>query len=244
VTLTVTDNAGATGALSSPVTLTSAVALASDDFGRVVANGWGTADLGGAWTRSTSSASTSVANGVGVATLSPPRFGTASATSYLNSVSSNDTDIAVAFSVNRLSTQAVNVSVIGRRVAGSGDYRAKVSLVSNGTVRIALVRTNSVGNEVATGSTVTVAGLSYTAGDTLLLRMQATGTSPVTLKARVWKANTAEPTTWAVTSTSTASGLNQPGSVGVSTNTSNSGNNSATVVTFDQVRVYRASTLG
>jgi PKD repeat protein len=244
VTLTVTDNAGATGALSSPVTLTSAIALASDDFGRVVANGWGTADLGGAWTRSTSSASTSVANGVGVATLSPPRFGTASATSYLNSVSSNDTDIAVAFSVNRLSTQAVNVSVIGRRVAGSGDYRAKVSLVSNGTVRIAFVRTNSVGNEVAAGSTVTVAGLSYTAGDTLLLRMQATGTSPVTLKARVWKANTAEPTTWAVTSTSTASGLNQAGSVGVSTNASNSGNNSATVVTFDQVRVYRASTLG
>ncbi|MCW2527025.1 MAG: hypothetical protein JWM76_1885 [Pseudonocardiales bacterium] len=244
VTLTVTDNAGATAVVAGSVTLASAVALAGDDFGRVVNNGWGTADLGGAWTNSTSSASTSVANGVGVATLSPSRFSSATATSYLSSVSSSDTDVMVAFSVNRLSNTAVNVSVIGRRVANNGDYRAKVSLVSNGSVRITLVRSNSSGNEVATGSTVTVPGLNYSAGQTLVLRMQATGTSPVTLKARVWKANTVEPTTWAVTSTSTANGLNQGGGIGVSTNVSNSGNNAATVVTFDQLRVYRASTLG
>lgn len=52
VTLTVTDNSGATATVTKPVTVTSPAptSLAADAFGRTISNAWGTADNGGAWT--------------------------------------------------------------------------------------------------------------------------------------------------------------------------------------------------
>ena len=48
VTLTVTDDRGATGTATRPITVIAPpVVLASDAFDRTVANGWGTADVGG-----------------------------------------------------------------------------------------------------------------------------------------------------------------------------------------------------
>ena len=51
VTLTVTDNRGATASTSKTVTVTGPPGglYASDMFSRTVTNGWGTAELGGAW---------------------------------------------------------------------------------------------------------------------------------------------------------------------------------------------------
>src|SRR3712207_8835284 len=52
VTLTVTDDDGATATTSSDVTVTAPPAgvLAQDSFTRAVTGGWGSAEAGGAWT--------------------------------------------------------------------------------------------------------------------------------------------------------------------------------------------------
>ncbi len=75
VTLTVTDNQNATNAISHPITVNSVVVLAADAFGRNVTNGWGTADVGGAWT-TTSTASNFIVNGVGYIKMANPGSGT------------------------------------------------------------------------------------------------------------------------------------------------------------------------
>jgi PKD repeat protein len=60
VTLTVTDDDGATGTVNQQVTVNRP---ATDTFTRSVTGGWGSADTGGVWTRSGSATSYSVADG-------------------------------------------------------------------------------------------------------------------------------------------------------------------------------------
>ena len=50
VSLTVTDNNGATRTITQPVTAGTTQVLAADQFSRTTTTGWGTADTGGAWT--------------------------------------------------------------------------------------------------------------------------------------------------------------------------------------------------
>ena len=52
VTLTVTDDDGATNSITKPVTVTAPAPqdLARDDFSQPVTGGFGTADVGGNWT--------------------------------------------------------------------------------------------------------------------------------------------------------------------------------------------------
>ena len=55
----------------------------------------------------------------------------------------------------------------------------------------------------------------YAAGETLKVRAQATGTSPTTVRVKVWKSTTTEPTAWAATATDSTAGLQAPGSIGL-----------------------------
>ena len=52
------------------------------------------------------------------------------------------------------------------------------------------------------------------AGDTLLLRLQVTGTNPTTIRAKVWKSGAAEPSAWQVSTTDTTAKLQAAGAVG------------------------------
>ena len=64
--LTVTDDQGATGTVTKPVTVTAAAtALASDAFTRTLTGSWGSADSGGPWTTSGASSNFAVTGGVG-----------------------------------------------------------------------------------------------------------------------------------------------------------------------------------
>ena len=76
------------------------------------------------------------------------------------------------------------------------------------------------GATTTTLSQVNVPGLTYTAApQQLLLRLQVTGTSPTTVRAKVWLAGTAEPAAWLLTSTDSTAGLQAPGGVGVKATT-------------------------
>lgn len=226
ITLTVTDNAGSQSATSRSVTIGNPPAvLASDGFGRTVTSGLGSADLGGAW--STNGSGFAVNNGQGVVTVSPAGQGP---WAQLAGVSSAATEVTAGVRLDkRVNTGAAYFGTIGRRV-GTADYRLKVKVEANGAVTAYAIR--SSGGE-ATLAVLSIPGLTYTAGDRLNTRLQVIGTSPTTVRARVWLSTAPEPSTWQVTATDSTAALQSAGAVGLFTYIAGASTNTPWVFRFD-----------
>jgi hypothetical protein len=206
--------------------------FAADTFSRTVASGWGTAETGGAWTVGPV-AQGSVAGGVGV--LRMPAAG-AGPGAYLAAASSSNTDLTTTVSVDKAATgSGTYVWLRGRRVAGSGDYRTKLWWQTGNVLRVSLSRGDSENVETAIGGSVVLSG-GRAAGEQLRVRMQVTGSSPTTLRAKVWRAGQAEPAAWTVSATDSTAGLQTAGYVGVTTYLSGSATNAPIVVSLDDWR--------
>ena len=213
VTLTVTDDDGATGVSSQQVTVTAPVVVnyASDSFFRTLASGFGAADLGGTWTLGGTTSNFSVNGGAGRMVAGAGVSRTAS----LNSVAQSSTEVNVKVSFDRASTGGgIYFAVQGRRINSSNDYRVKVRVLSNNTVSAQLVRTIG-GVETVIQNLATVPGLTYSVGDVLRVRLQADGVGTTQLRAKVWKDGTVEPATWLLQASDTTASLQAPGSVGL-----------------------------
>ena len=213
VTLTVTDDDGATATTTRSITVAAPPpgpqAFARDSFERTVANGFGTADLGGAWTINGTPADFAVGGGAARLALSRP------AASGSATVAGSATDTEVRFSVG--TDKAVTggsffTAAIGRRV-GTDEYRAKVRVQTTGAVDITLVRTAN-GAETSLGA-VALPGLTLAAGERLQIRFQVTGTNPTTLRMKVWKVGAAEPDAWQLTVTDATPALQSGGGAGL-----------------------------
>jgi hypothetical protein len=127
----------------------------------------------------------------------------------------SDTDLAMTFELDRVPVGgAVYLTSLVRRVDRQTGYSAKVLVNPGGSVTIRLARKVG-GTETVIAGPITVAGLTYTAGTDLTLRVQATGTSPSTVRARVWRAGQNEPTGWQVSATDNTAGLQVGGAVGL-----------------------------
>ncbi|MCU1431106.1 MAG: domain containing protein, partial [Actinotalea sp.] len=231
ITLTVTDNQGATNVTTRQVTVTAppppGTALGQDAFSRSVVNGWGTAQVGGAWTSTGVPGRFSVDGSRGRHTLAAG----ATADSSLTAGTATSTDLRVLVSADKVPTgTGAWVHVQGRRVSATDYYGARLRLQPDGTVQLHTTRANGT---TVTGGTVT--GLTFAAGDQLGVRVQVEGTAPTTVRARVWKVGTPEPTTWfAVTTDSTAS-LQVPGAVGLVSFLTSSATNGPVTVSFDDL---------
>ena len=237
VTLTVTDAAGATATTSRSVTVAApSTVRAADEFARTVAGGWGTADVGGPWTISGTASNFAVANGVGTLRVAPGTGPTA----FLRSVSSSDNDMSLTLSADQLpGGSGLHLSATGRRVTGAGDYRAKVKIQANGTTSILVQRVSSTNVETSLAPEVVVPAAAYTAGTKLRVRLLVTGTSPTTVRAKVWKVGSAEPA-WQVTATDATAGFQAAGQVGLVAYLSSAAG-AAVTVSVDSLDV-RAST--
>lgn len=240
VTLTVTDSALATGSTTrsvSPAQPPDATVLATDAFTRTVTNGLGTATPGGPWS-TTGSASMYSVNDTG-----RMRLATAGTTAngFLNQVSSTASDLLFTVSVDKPPIKTgTYISASGRNVVGVGAYRAKIVLRSTGLVGISLVRVNaSGGGEVSLQPAINAPGLSFAAGDQLKVRMQVTGTSPTTMRAKVWKLGTTEPATWHRSIADATAALQAAGGVGVSIYVSGAATNTPVIGTIDDVLVVQ-----
>ncbi len=112
VKLTVTDAGGLTDSVTHQVSATAPAGLPSavDTFARTVTNGWGTADVGGAWSLTGTASAFSVAGGAGV--IRHAAAGT-QVTATLAGASSADTDLTFAFNVDKLSV-GYYLTVAGR----------------------------------------------------------------------------------------------------------------------------------
>ncbi len=213
VKLTVTDDGGATDSVSHNVTVTApSLVVAADAFNRSLTGSWGSADTGGAWTVGNTAANYAVAGGAGTMKTAAGSTPTA----FLNGVSSRDVDVTASVSYDKLATGGTTyTSLVGRHsgtnTAGS-DYRVKVGVTSTGTT---LYLTKMVSGTETTLATQAVSGLVYANGDVWNVRFQAEGNGSTTLRARVWKSGTTEPSTWRITATDTTAALQSAGGVGV-----------------------------
>jgi PKD repeat protein len=232
VTLTVTDDDGDTDTETASVTVTAPAFLARDDFGRTVADGWGSAEVGGAWTLGGPANRWSVGGGRGNVSLNAGNGYTAS----LNGLSAASTDVTLNVGADKVATGGGQyISVIGRRVSSNTDYRAKVQLAANGTVNLWLARTVSGTETVLTGGVVS--GLTVAAGDRFEVRVQVLGTGTTAIRAKIWKTGTAEPAAWTRTGTDTTAALQVAGGVGMYYYLSGSTTNSPVVISTDGFRV-------
>jgi PKD repeat protein len=232
ISLTVTDDDGATHTAAKTVTVTdAATALAQDSFDRTVAAGWGTAPVGGDWTTSPSTAF-SVSTGEGQLSNAAGSGRKA----YLRAVSSASTGLSLSLSPDKVATgSGLYIYVVGRSVVGQGEYIAKVRLRPDGRAAVSLTRMSATGRETTILSPVLVPDLTYTAGSTVRLRMEVTGSNPTTVRAKVWDDTAAEPADWLVTASDVTAGLQGPGSLGLTTYYSSSATNSPLVLAVDEL---------
>ncbi|MFE4467796.1 PKD domain-containing protein [Leifsonia sp. NPDC056824] len=226
VTLTVTDNQGATATATKSVTVTTA--LAQDAFERSTTNGWGNADTGGAWTLMGGATSFSTASGFGQQTVAAGTTKTAT----LPSVTSTRSDLTVTLSGDSaVSGGGLYYSGIGRMV-GSTDYEARVWVKAGGAVQLQLLQGST------TLSAVNVTGLAIaTATDQLKLRVQVFGTSPTTIRAKVWLGTGTEPTAWTLSTTDSTAALQVAGTVGLRSYLSASATTTPVVTRWDNFAV-------
>jgi PKD repeat protein len=239
VTLTVTDDKGATGAIGQDVTVVAPpveVVVAKDTFGRTVTGGLGTADVGGAWTASAGAVRQSVDAGVATLRLDAANQNTGS---YLGGIALTDANVLTSFSLDAMPTGGgTMVFVSGRRVAANQEYRVRVRFAPDGQVGLAVSRLNA-GTEGFPGGEVIVPGLTYTAGTSVNVRVQVSGTGTTQVTASAWVAGSAEPTTPTLVRTDAAAELQVPGSVGLNAHRPAS----ATAANVVRVTGFRVSTM-
>ncbi|SEL20596.1 PKD domain-containing protein [Blastococcus sp. DSM 46786] len=209
VRLTVTDDDGATGTVTQAVAVSSSSAppaAADDSFGRTVGVGWGSADTGGAWSTTTG---TSVSDGAGQLQLGAGR----SSSAYLAEVAVTDVATQVAVSMDALPTGGGGYVYLAGRRLEAADYRASVKVTAAGKVVLGLSRLEAARETKL--AAVEVAGVTYTPGAVLRVRLDLAGSGTTVLNAKAWLAGTAEPAAWQVTASDSTAALQGPGGVGV-----------------------------
>ncbi|HEU5223299.1 MAG TPA: PKD domain-containing protein [Candidatus Lumbricidophila sp.] len=221
ITLTVTDNRGGTATTTRQVTLVQTV-VAQDDFNRVTAGSLGTANVGGAWSGTGAGLSTNGSTG----NLSINAGQTLQTT--LPGATTSNLDLSLKFALTQpITGSGVYVSTIARQV-GADTYLASLRIYPTGVVNVKIQRSG------VTLVVTDVAGLTYTTGQQLNLRFQVFGTSPTTLRARVWSVGQPEPSTWLLSTTDSTAALQTAGNIGLIGYLSGSATNPVTIA-FDDL---------
>jgi PKD repeat protein len=210
VKLTVTDNSGATGTVTKPVTVTAPTppaggAVATDAFGREVTGGWGTADTGGLWTIEGTAANAAVTGGTARLTAAK-----GTSTGAVLGVSGRDVALQTDVALEHAPAGGGSFVSVGVRNVGATRYNTQLSYATDGTVTISLVAVvDWAETELAS---YTLPG-TFAAGTVLTLRTDVTGTGTTTLNAKAWVAGTTEPTAWQLTATDRTAALQAAGGV-------------------------------
>ena len=215
VTLTVTDDDGATDADTRQVTVTAPASgpVAQDAFERTTSNGWGSATVGGAWSVTGAAGRYTVASGTGRQTITAVGTTTYAA---LTGISATAVDLRGELAWSRTAAAgALYASVVPRRVDANNDYRCKVVVSASGAMQLSLVR--RVGGAETNLMSRIVTGVTQAANQeyAVACRVVPSGTG-TQVTGKLWRVGTTEPTGWLVTATDSAAALQNPGSVGVS----------------------------
>ena len=211
--------------------------FAADAFARSVANGWGIADIGGAYTLEGGPvANYNVAGGVGTFNLPSANV---SRSTRLDGVSQADVDIRFRVASNKvLSGANLFIYAVARRNANN-EYRPRLILNSNGTVSVGgSVLAN--GTESSLGSAVVVPGLNQVADGFIWLRAEVSGTGPTTIRVKAWADGQSEPAGWQFMATNSVAALQGPGSLALRSYLASGGSNAPVTLSFDDYSVGAA----
>jgi PKD repeat protein len=226
VTLTVTDAAGQSSlpavtvaSVARPADPPPATTLLKDSFSRVLAEGWGDAEVGGPWLLSSPGPIFRVDGTSGIIEVSD---GTAqnAVGAGLQSYGVNVEGV-VSFSIDRAPDAASRfhtVQVYARRndrvSDGNNYYRYRVRVLGTGAMDVRLEKNV---NGVPTWLTdITPLDISFSPGTRYWIRWQAVGTSPSTnVRLRVWAEGTPEPTAWHAAAVVDEPALDENGTTGV-----------------------------
>jgi Glucose / Sorbosone dehydrogenase len=209
--------------------------LASDTFTRTVTGGWGSAPVGGAYALGGASADFTVASGNGRQRVPAPNL---SRIAFLPGVSARDVDAQVRMRTDKFSqggSEMVYVLVRGS-AGGSGGYLLGLRLDPAGSVFARALRMSG-GATSLVGSERRVPGVHASTTSMNWIRVQAVGANPTTLRVKAWPTGQAEPTTWAVVTTDSTSGLQTAGAVGLNGRLPSTTTNAPVTFVYDNFTV-------
>ncbi|MDT3329634.1 PKD domain-containing protein [Microbacterium sp. KSW-18] len=204
ITLTLTDSLGGTSTAERSVSVAKIPApafVAADAFGRTTSSGWGTSDVGGAWSILSGSASVaSVQDGRGQLTLPAGQTRNLALTSTVR-----DSESRVDYTLVNAPSSGAGYVGLGARRIGANFYTVRVWHRDTGAVWLVAQR----GTTVLTSKQVS--GLTWGAGDSFSLRLDVTGANPTAIRAKVWKHGATEPAAWQLETTDSTAGMQEAG---------------------------------
>lgn len=178
--------------------------LVVDAFNRTSVNGWGTADLGGAWTTS-GGAAADYSTTAKVASHSHSSVSVSRRTVAGSGIVDSDQRVTITVPVVAAGAE-IDAGLISRWTASTDYYFAEARFNPDGTVGLRIQK--FVASALTSIGTATLA-FSYVAGSVLYLRFQTVGP---TVRVKAWPFGTAEPAAWSLTVTDTS--LTAAGQVG------------------------------
>lgn len=234
ITLTVTDDDGATASTTRSVTVTDDATVTPfllDTFTRTVPTGLGTAETGGTWRTTGSASNYSVDGSAGRIAYPVPGMGPDVS---LPATSATSTDLTFSLAPDKRTTgSGLYVRADARRVSTVGAYFARVVLRPDGRMALTLQRT--VGSTATALTPSVLVPDSYGPGTPIRFRVQVTGTSPTTLRAKVWTGPD-QPAAWQLSAVDTTASLQAAGSVGLNLYLSSAATNTPMALLLDDVR--------
>jgi len=185
---------------------------ASDDFGRSVRSGLGSADTGGAYTLDYTGSTNpfSVAHGAALMKTLTPGLSVAAS---LMQTQIADVDMQSTSGLTAISASQLGLyhALESRRQSDGSTYRSRVTVGSGGILSLSFSR---VIGPTETILKVTSIPAVLSAGQSLNLETTVTGTNPVAMRLRAWKGGTAKPD-WQLTyNDSSAQRIELAGGVG------------------------------
>jgi hypothetical protein len=197
----------------------------SDSFNRVLTGTWGSAELGGAWSRPTGKVTVAVTPGSGqILGLAPGR----DTRTTLPATSSRDVTVAAAFAVPNALPFYQSVEARGKAdPSDRSAYRARVVIRSGQPALLQLLRVDALGT--LTTLKEAVLPLSPSAGEGVIVEMSVTGGDVPLLQGRARRVGEAVPS-WQVSATDAGSArITTAGVVGLHSYLSRSAQRSVTV---------------
>jgi hypothetical protein len=210
-------------------------AIVTDTFSRTVTGGWGSAEIGGPYS-GTSTADYSVNGSEGIMKISTAGL---QRKATLSGVNLRDVDMKIRVKVDKVAAGAGHqISLLMRQLTNIGQYRARLELTPTGTAKLVGQKyLNSTNVTTNIGSGITVPGLTYSANQYIWLRVQVVGTNPTTIRIKAWLDGQPEPSTWQYTGSDSEAALQTAGNVAILSRLPSTSTVAPVIFTYDDFSV-------